>query len=197
MRSWHLLAVCALVATALSGCEGETEAGTLVVFETTLGDFTVETLPEHASVTVANFLQYVQDGFYDNTTFHRIAPGFVVQGGGLEYVDGQYQPKPTRDPIVNEATTKQPNLQWTLSMARTNAPNSATSQFFVNLADNANLDPQPERGSAGYAVFAKVVAGFDTIEAMTQVAAGESFGSAGGYYPAEPIFIEHAHKVQE
>lgn len=195
MRSWQPLVAAVLVATALAGCEGE--AGTLVIFETSLGEFRVEMLPDHAPVTVANFLQYVDDGFYDGTTFHRIFPGFVVQGGGFEYVDDEYVPKEPRDPIVNEATLDEPNLHWTLSMARTNLPDSATSQFFVNLDDNDNLDPRPGTGAAGagYAVFAQVVEGFETIEAMTEVAPGESFGSAGGYYPAEPIHIERAYRV--
>lgn len=181
-----------LLTTALAGCAGDESVE--VRFETNLGDFTVKTLPEHAPGTVENFLRYVDEGFYDNLTFHRIAPGFVVQGGGFTYTNGSYAyVEPLFDPIKNEATLEQPNDQWTLSMARTNQPDSATSQFFVNLEDNEALDPNSR--SAGYAVFAEVTQGFDTVEAMLEVPAGESFGSAGGYYPAEPIWIDAAHRV--
>lgn len=198
MHAKTLLALALLATTALAGCTGE--SGVEVRFETNLGAFTVETLPEHAPVTVENFLAYVDEGFYDNLTFHRVSPGFVVQGGGFTYVDGDYEKvPPTRDPIVNEATIEEPNVQWSLSMARTPAPDSATSEFFVNLEDNTDcLDAERGRcdpSGVGYAVFAKVTSGFDTIEAMLDVPAGESFGSAGGYYPAEPIWIDQAYRL--
>lgn len=190
MRTVAVLAL--LLTTTLAGCAGNESVE--VRFETNLGEFTVKTLPEHAPITVENFLRYVDEGYYDNLTFHRVAPGFVVQGGGFTYSNGSYEyVPPPFDPIQNEATLEQPNDQWTLSMARTNDPHSATSQFFVNLDDNANLDPNSR--SAGYAVFAEVTSGFDTIEAMLDVPAGESFGSAGGYYPAEPIWIDAAYRV--
>lgn len=200
MLAMRPLAVVATLAAAaaLAGCTADESVE--VRFETNLGDFTVKTLPEHAPITVDNFLQYVDDGFYDGTTFHRVAPGFVVQGGGFIWDqeadggNGSYALKDTRAPIVNEATTQQPNSQWTLSMARTNAPDSATSQFFVNLVDNGALDPNAQ--SAGYAVFAEVVSGFDNVTAMTQVTPGQAFG-AGGFWPAEPIIIERAYRVQE
>jgi peptidyl-prolyl cis-trans isomerase A (cyclophilin A) len=145
--------------------EANATHGVRVRFETTLGNLTVETDAEHAPRTAENFLRYVDDGFYACTTFHRIAP---------------------------EATTEERNVRWSLSMARTSQPDSATSQFFVNLADNRNLDPTGPR--TGYAVFAHLVEGQDTIDAMLDVPAGQPFG-AGGHYPAEPIVILSARRV--
>lgn len=161
-----------------------------VRFETTLGNFTVETDAAYAPRTVANFLQYVDDGFFACTTFHRVAPGFVVQGGG--FLSDYATHKKTRDPIPLEATTAARNLKWTLSMARTGEPDSATSEFFVNLADNRNLDPTGPK--TGYAVFAHLVEGQDTITKITQAKAGKPFG-AGGFYPKEPIVIIQAHRL--
>lgn len=166
------------------------EDGVKVRIETTLGNFTVETDAETTPETVKNFLQYVDDGFYACTTIHRVAPGFVIQGGGFR---SDYKThKETRDPIVLEATPAKKNLQWTLSMARTSAANSATSEFFVNLANNANLDSTGP--GTGYAVFAHVTEGQDVIEKITQVKAGKSF-SAGGFYPADPIVIIRAARL--
>lgn len=130
-----------------------------VVMETTSGSFTIELFPNKAPITVKNFLQYVDDNFYNGTTFHRIAPTFVLQGGGYTY---DFSQKATRDPIENEASSNLKNTMWTLSMARTSNPNSATSQFFINLNDNKNLDKSGS--SAGYAVFGKVLSGFDVLK---------------------------------
>ncbi len=186
----HKAMACLAVLTivTLSGCVEDTKPeGSQVKFETTLGEFVVETWPDKAPITVENFLQYVHEGHYDGLTFHRIAPGFVVQGGG--YLPDHETLRETRDPIKNEASPDVPNKEWTLSMARTSAPDSATSQFFINLADNKALDKTG--GSAGYAVFGKVISGHATIEAMTEAAPGRSFG-AGGFWPAEPIVINQA-----
>lgn len=130
-----------------------------VIMETTSGSFTIELFPTQAPITVKNFLQYVDDNFYNGTTFHRIAPAFVLQGGGYTY---DFTQKATRDPIINEASSDNKNVMWTLSMARTSNPNSATSQFFINLNDNKNLDKSGS--SAGYAVFGKVISGFDVLK---------------------------------
>ena len=125
-----------------------------VLFKTSLGEFTIELEPEEAPISVENFLRYVDDGFFDGTIFHRIVPGFVIQGGGLT---PEFDNKETRAPIKNEAANGLRNLRGTLSMARTNAVDSATSQFFVNLKDNAFLDHKS--GSFGYAVFGRVTQG--------------------------------------
>ena len=111
----------------------------MIKFETSLGDFVVELFADKAPVSAANFLQYAEDGHFDGTVFHRVIPGFVIHGGGM---DADMHQKPTRKPIENEATNGLKNLRGTLSMARTNDVNSATSQFFVNLVDNAFLDHQ-------------------------------------------------------
>ena len=122
----------------------------MIKFETTHGAFTIELFEKDAPLTVANFLQYVDDEFFDGTVFHRIVPDFVIQGGGLT---PDFSQKKTRDPVKNEADNGQQNVRGTLSMARTNAPHSATSQFFVNLKDNDFLDYRP--GNHGYAVFGR------------------------------------------
>lgn len=143
----------------------------MIRFETTMGVFTVELDPEAAPLSAANFLRYVEEGFFDGTIFHRIVPGFVIQGGG--FTEDMTQ-KRTRAPIKNEADNGLKNLRGTLSMARTNDINSATSQFFVNLKDNEFLDHQ--RGNFGYAVFARVKDGMDVIDAIAGVETGRSRG---------------------
>ena len=118
----------------MTACIGIHQDITMVKFETSLGDFVIELFADKAPATVENFLRYVDDGHFDGTVFHRVIPGFVIQGGGMTEDMSQ---KPTRKPIGNEATNGLKNLRGTLSMARTNDINSATSQFFVNLVDNA------------------------------------------------------------
>ncbi len=161
----------------------------MVTFETTLGDFTIELYPDKAPITVENFLKYVDDGHFDGTVFHRVIPGFVIQGGGL--VDDMTQ-KQTRAPIENEAANGLKNLRGTLSMARTNEVNSATSQFFVNLVDNAFLDHQGPR-NFGYAVFAKVVEGMDTVDAIAAVKTGRRRGHDD--VPVEPVVVKSARRA--
>jgi cyclophilin family peptidyl-prolyl cis-trans isomerase len=163
--------------------------GVKVRFETTLGNFTVQMQAVHAPKTVANFLQYVDDHYYDNLTFHRVAPEFLVQGGGYE---ADYRTRHhERPPIPLEATSAQHNVQWSLAMQRRGA-NTATSEFFINLADNPPLDSVGP--GTGFAVFGKVVDGFGTITAMTRVEPGPSI-SAGGFYPKVPIVILHAYRA--
>ena len=130
----------------------------MVRFETSHGNFTIELFDKEAPKTVENFLQYVDDKHFDGTVFHRIVPGFVIQGGGLTK---DFKQKKTRPPIENEALNGVKNLRGSLSMARTNDVNSATSQFFVNLVDNAFLDNKP--ASFGYAVFGRVTEGYMEI----------------------------------
>lgn len=130
-----------------------------VALKTDLGTIVVELYPKEAPITVANFLEYVDSKFYDGTIFHRVIPGFVVQGGGMNF---EFAGKPTRDPIKNESTNGLKNEYKTLSMARTNDPDSATSQFFINLRANPSLDAK--EGKPGYAVFGIVVEGIDVVE---------------------------------
>jgi len=139
----------------------------MIRFQTTHGDFTVELFEKDAPISVENFLRYVDDGHFDGTIFHRIVPGFVIQGGGLT---ADFSAKKTRAPIANEATNGLKNERGTLSMARTNDVNSATSQFFVNLSDNAFLDHT--KGQFGYAVFGRVTDGLDVVDSIARVRTG-------------------------
>jgi peptidyl-prolyl cis-trans isomerase A (cyclophilin A) len=143
----------------------------MIRFETTLGEFTVELFEKEAPVTAANFLKYIDDGFFDGTIFHRVIPGFVIQGGGFTEDMSQ---KRTHPAIKNEADNGVKNHRGTLSMARTNDINSATSQFFVNLKDNDALDHK--RGNFGYAVFGKVTKGMEVIDKIAAVETGRRKG---------------------
>ncbi len=149
----------------------------MVIFETTLGNITMEMFPEEAPVTVENFLTYVRDGFYDGTAFHRVIPGFVIQGGGMTK---EMEQKSTRAPIKNEASNGLKNKRGSLSMARTQDVDSATSQFFINLEDNDFLD-HGER-DYGYAVFAKVTEGMDVVDKIAAVKTGNC-----GYHQDVPV----------
>ncbi len=162
----------------------------MIRFETSLGDFTIEMYLAEAPVTVENFEKYVNDGHFDGTIFHRVIPGFVIQGGG--FTEDMTQ-KGTRAPISNEATNGLRNLRGTLSMARTNDINSATSQFFVNLVDNAFLDHQGPR-NYGYAVFGKVVEGMDVIDKIAAVPTGRRRGHDD--VPLEPVVVKAARRVE-
>ena len=155
----------------------------VVTVTTSLGAFELELDAKRAPVTVENFLQYVDAGFYDGTIFHRVIPGFMIQGGGF---DGSMKQKPTRAPIQNEAANGAKNATGTIAMARTNDPNSATAQFFVNLVDNEFLN----HGSRdfGYAVFGRVSSGMDVVQ---KIAAAPT-GTRGGHQnvPLEAVTIQ-------
>jgi peptidyl-prolyl cis-trans isomerase B (cyclophilin B) len=160
--------------------------------KTTLGDMTIELDADAAPMTVKNFLEYVKDGFYEGTVFHRVINGFMIQGGGM---DKNLKPKPNNDPIINEAANGLKNDRGTLAMARTSDPDSATSQFFINHKDNDFLNytgPSPDR--IGYAVFGKVTEGLDVVDAIAAVKTTRK-----GYYddvPAEPVEILSVTVVQ-
>jgi peptidyl-prolyl cis-trans isomerase A (cyclophilin A) len=181
-----ILGLYALAAPAPAAAQ---EAKPRVVLETSKGNITLELDRAKAPVTVENFLKYVDDGFYDGLIFHRVIPGFMIQCGGM---NPNMSEKDTRDPIKNEASNGLTNARGTIAMARTNDPNSATAQFFINLVDNARgLDPRP--GSAGYAVFGRVVEGMDAVDAIAKVKTATR--GMHGDVPVEPVVIKSAKRV--
>ena len=160
--------------------------------ETTKGTIIIELYPDKAPETVENFLAYARDGFFDGTIFHRVIPGFVVQGGGFTQ---DMRQKPTNQPVKNEANNRLENTKGTLSMARTSDPHSATSQFFINLKDNAQLNFSSETPQGwGYCVFAKVVDGMDVVEAIAKVPTG-SHGMHQDV-PLDPIIVNQVTVVE-
>lgn len=167
----------------------EETAKPMVELETSKGAIRIALEADKAPITVKNFLAYVDAGFYDGTIFHRVIPGFMIQGGGFE--PGMQQ-KPTRDPIHNEADNGLRNRRGTLAMARTQARDSATAQFFVNLDDNAFLDHGAR--DFGYAVFGRVVDGMEVVDRIAAV----QTGTRGGHrdVPLEPVRIESARRVE-
>jgi len=160
----------------------------MVRFETSLGAFTLELDAEKAPVSVENFLSYVDDGFFDGLIFHRVIPGFMIQGGGMLPDMSQ---KKNKAQIKNEATNGLKNDRGTIAMARTNEVNSATSQFFINLSDNDFLNHSP--GNYGYAVFGKVVDGMDTIDRIAKERTGRRKGHDD--VPATDVVINSAKRV--
>jgi len=153
-----------------------------------LGTITLELDAEKAPNTVANFLQYLEDGHYDNTIFHRIIPGFMIQGGGMSTGMKQKKTHPT---ITNEADNGLKNMHYTVAMARTSAPHSATAQFFINTADNDFLNfSAPTQQGWGYAVFGKVISGTEIVDAMEKVATGRVGMSDD--VPLEDVLLEKA-----
>ena len=159
-----------------------------VELKTTHGNLTIELYEAKAPVSCENFLQYVDQGFYNGTIFHRVIDGFMIQGGGM---DAQMQQKPTGDSIKNEADNGLKNTRGTVAMARTMDPHSATAQFFINLADNAFLDhTSPDTQGWGYAVFAEVIEGMDTVDRICSLETGNR-----GFHqdvPLETVIIESA-----
>ncbi len=164
------------------------DANPLVLFKTTAGDIVIELFQKEAPITVANFLKYVDDGFYDGTIFHRVVPGFVVQGGGYTF---DFQRKQTREPIKNESDNGMKNLTGTLSMARTSNINSATSQFFINVNNNIPLDYKNKRH--GYAVFGKVTTGMKIVKKVEKEPRGlfKAFPEAPNY----AVVVEKASRL--
>ena len=163
----------------------------MVILHTNQGDITLDLDAANAPATVANFLQYVRDGHYDNTIFHRVIDGFMVQGGGME--SGMKQ-KPVRAPVANEAGSGVKNKRYTVAMARTSDPHSATAQFFINVADNDFLDHKgPSPQGWGYCVFGKITAGQDIVDRIKGVKTATS-----GFHqnvPTEDVVLQRAEEV--
>ena len=173
-----------------------TDSAPRVLIETNFGSFTLALKPDKAPVTVENFLRYVDEGFYDGTVFHRVIPNFMVQGGGFTEALEQ---KETYDPIINESSNRLHNVRGTVAMARTNDPDSASAQFFVNQRSNLRLDWAP--GAPGYTVFAEVVDGMSVVDfiatakthsAMAMTPRGEALFND---VPVDPVVIKSARRV--
>ncbi|MBI4546334.1 MAG: peptidylprolyl isomerase [Ignavibacteriae bacterium] len=176
----------------------------VVVMKTSMGTIKIELYRDKAPVTVDNFLSYVDDKFYDGTVFHRVIENFMIQGGG--FADGEtIRQKSTKAPIVNESSNGLKNDRGTIAMARTSDPNSATSQFFINVVDNHNLNPGMG-DPAGYAVFGKVIEGMDVVDNIRKVKTGTAPAIAlyGGKeisatfrdVPQAKVFVESVRRLQ-
>ncbi len=160
----------------------------MIKLHTNFGEISIELDADKAPITVANFLQYVEDGFYENTIFHRVIDGFMIQGGGF---DTDMKQKATKAPIKNEADNGLANKSYTIAMARTPNPDSASSQFFINVADNDFLNfSSPTAQGWGYCVFGKVTAGTDIVDKIKKVKTGNRNGHQD--VPVEPVIIERA-----
>ncbi len=160
---------------------------TKVLLQTSKGEITIELDDAKAPASAANFIEYVKGGHYDNTVFHRVIPGFMIQGGGFE--PGMRQ-KSTRAPIENESANGLTNDHYTVAMARTSAPHSATAQFFINATNNGFLNKAQSQDGWGYAVFGKVTAGKEVVDAIEKVKTGRSGGH--GDVPVEDVLIQRA-----
>lgn len=182
-----------LALTLGAGKGAQAAAPVMVKLDTSLGDITLELFPNQAPATVANFLQYVNEGFYNGTIFHRVINGFMIQGGGF---DAQMNQKPTRGPIKNEADNGLGNAPYTIAMARTMDPHSATAQFFINVADNKMLNHTAKTPQGwGYVVFGKVVKGQDVVDKIKAVATTNR--GMHQNVPAEPVTIIKAAVVKQ
>jgi cyclophilin family peptidyl-prolyl cis-trans isomerase len=180
----------AFIAAALSlgaasiACAAPTDQ---IVIDTSMGDITVALDREHAPVTVDNFLRYVNEGHFDGTLIYRVVPGFVIQAGS--YDSGTHQ-RPVHDPILLEANKGLNNVRGTIAMAREDDPNTATAEFFINLADNLRLDHHADDpgNATGYTVFGRVVSGMDVVDKIASVQLGDG-GPMPGAWPLEPVTI--------
>lgn len=163
----------------------------MLEFKTSKGTFTVQLFDKQAPISSDNFLKYADEGYFDGTIFHRVIPGFMIQGGGL---DANMKSKAGQHaPIKNEATNGLKNKRGTLSMARTNDVNSATSQFFISVVDNEFLDHKP--GNYGYAVFGRIASGMEVIDAIAAVKTGSKSGHQD--VPTEAITIESVKRIED
>ncbi len=164
----------------------------MVVISTSKGDIHIQLDKENTPVTAENFLNYVRSGFYNNTIFHRVIAGFMIQGGGL---NSDMESKPTQAAIKNEAKSAKQNKRGTIAMARTMDPHSATAQFFINVADNGFLNYSGDHSQGfGYCVFGEVVEGMDIVDAIAKVKTGQNKGHAD--VPAEEISILEVKEVE-
>lgn len=161
----------------------------MLEFKTSKGTFTVQLFDQQAPISAENFRRYAEDGYFDGTVFHRVIPGFMVQGGGM--TADMKAKSGAREPIQNEATNGLKNKRGTLSMARTNDIHSATSQFFINVVDNDFLDHRP--GNYGYAVFGRIDSGMEVVDAIVAVQTGNRAGHQD--VPVDPITIESVRRI--
>ncbi|MFT6407700.1 MAG: peptidyl-prolyl cis-trans isomerase B (cyclophilin B) [Arenicella sp.] len=188
-----LIALCLITGTAYADHHSESNTttksnNTMVTLKTNFGDIEIELNADKAPKTVENFLQYVKDGHYDGVIFHRVINNFMVQGGGF---DADMKEKKSRGPIPNEASNGLTNDKYTLAMARTSEPHSASAQFFINTKDNDFLNFTSETQNGwGYAVFGKVVGGIDIVDKIEAVRTGQV--GPYGDVPMEPVVIESA-----
>ena len=193
MRTLILSMVLFLTSTLSFATENNmSDTQTKVKLTTTLGEIIIQLNTEKAPVSSANFLTYVNEGFYNGTIFHRIIPGFMAQGGGF---DTSFNQKAVHAPIKNEANNGMANSRGTIAMARTNDPNSATAQFFINYKDNSFLNhTSPTASGWGYAVFGEVIEGMDVVDAMAK----QPTGNRGGHQdvPKTDIVIEKAEVIK-
>ncbi len=173
----------------LSGLAAHAADGPVVSIQTNKGEIKVQLDPENAPLTVENFMQYVTDGFYDGTVFHRVIDGFMIQGGGFTE---NLQKKPTRDTIKNEAANGLTNKRGTISMARRNDPHSASAQWFINHADNGDFLDQGKTGDGwGYAVFGEVISGMEVVDEIAKSKTGKRIELPGSNdVPLYTVLIE-------
>ena len=162
-----------------------------VLMKTSKGDMEITLAPDKAPKTVANFLRYVDEGFYDGTIFHRVIAGFMIQGGGYTTT---MEKKPTHEPVVNEAANGLKNRRGTIAMARTRDPHSATSQFFINHKDNPSLD-YPSFDGWGYAVFGRVTRGLEVLDAIANTPTGVKNGMRD--VPLTPVVIHSIKRIED
>jgi len=191
-RLFVLLAAAAVVCGCGSEQKKEPKAqAKLVKLQTSMGDIVIELDQQAAPVTVENFLRYVDEGFYDGTLFHRVIPRFMIQGGGLT---AEMEKKQAHDPITNEAGNGLKNKRGTIAMARSDDPDSATCQFFINHIDNPRLD-YAQGSKPGYVVFGKVVEGMDVVDAIAWVETTTRAGREN--VPVEPVIIKSARVASQ
>jgi peptidyl-prolyl cis-trans isomerase B (cyclophilin B) len=190
--NWILFSCLFLISTLVNAGDPSVPENPKVKLQTSLGDIVIQLNPEKAPITSRNFLEYVKAGFYDGTIFHRVIPGFMAQGGGF---DTEFNQKQTSAPIKNEADNGLKNVHGSVAMARTQVPDSATSQFFINYVDNAFLDHSaPTMQGWGYAVFGQVVEGMDVVQRMESVPTGSRNGHQN--VPTTDIVIEKAFVLE-
>lgn len=190
-HAFQILGLALLAVFWLAGPASAAQAP-VVELDTSLGNIRIELDPDKAPATVENFLEYVKSGHYDGTIFHRVINSFMIQGGGMDETMAQ---KPTRAPIANEASNGLKNRKYTIAMARTSDPNSATAQFFINTKDNDFLDFRSRTPDGwGYAVFGKVISGQDVVDAIEKVKTHRE--GIHSDVPSTPVIIKKAFIVQ-